>query len=215
MIGDFSHSHPAMNLLQQELNRYHQAIAHNPNNPRNYVLRGMVQFKLANIAASIADFDRAEELDASITPYLWQRGLSYYYANRFEEGARQFEVDLQVNSQDVEETVWRYLCVARLEGVEMARKSLLPVKNDPRRVMQLVYDFYAGNCQIDSVLGVGNFFAPRPKFYSHLYVGLFFEVANQPEKAKFYVSKAVDDFPIDDYMWHLGRVHKILRGWDV
>jgi hypothetical protein len=36
----------------------------------------MMQFKLGRIAASIADFDRAEQLDSALTPYLWQRDLS-------------------------------------------------------------------------------------------------------------------------------------------
>jgi hypothetical protein len=41
-----------------------------------YVQRGMMQFKLGRIAASITDFDRAEQLNPALTPYLWQRGLS-------------------------------------------------------------------------------------------------------------------------------------------
>ncbi|MDD1417526.1 hypothetical protein MEN41_23965, partial [Dolichospermum sp. ST_con] len=84
---------------------------------------------LVKITDSIQDFDHAEKLDFQITPYLWQRGLSYYYAERFAEGAKQFEIDLTVNAQDVEETVWRYLCIAKLSGVAEARNCLLPVKN--------------------------------------------------------------------------------------
>ncbi|MHC5830069.1 MAG: hypothetical protein ACYT04_82610, partial [Nostoc sp.] len=113
-----------------------------------------------------------------IKPYLWQRGLSYYYAERFAEGAEQFEIDLTVNTQDVEETVWRYLCIARSLGVEEAQKSLLTVKNDPRRVMQRVYDLYAGNCTPDDVLTVGQSEGIKGNFYSHLYLGLYYEAQN-------------------------------------
>ncbi len=201
------------NLLQKELDRYNKLILTHPNNSGAYVQRGMVKFKLAQINESIADFDTAEKLQPNLTPYLWQRGLSYYYAQRFTEGASQFEVDLTVNSQDVEETVWRYLCIARVQGSTEACKSLLTVKNDPRLVMRRVYDLYAENCSIEDVLSVGNLFDKRSKFYSHLYVGLYFEAANQPQEAQFYITKAADSYQIDDYRWYLARVHKILRGW--
>jgi hypothetical protein len=40
----------------------------------------MVKFKLGQIAEFFAEFDTAKKLDSRIIPYLWQRGLSYYYA---------------------------------------------------------------------------------------------------------------------------------------
>lgn len=201
------------NSLHKELDRYNNLVLNNPDNPAAYVQRGMVRFKLAQINESIDDFDTAERLKPGITPYLWQRGLSYYYAQNFTEGASQFEVDLTVNSRDVEETVWRYLCIARLQGATEARKSLLTVKNDPRLVMRKIYDLYGGNCSIEDVLSVGNPFEKRSKFYSHLYVGLYFEAADRLEEAQFYITKAADSYQIDDYMWYLARVHKIVRGW--
>jgi hypothetical protein len=112
-------------------------------------------FKLAKITESIQDFDHAEQLDHSIKPYLWQRGLSYYYAEQYQLGAEQFEIDLSVNSQDVEETVWRYLCIAQFQGVEVAKNTLLPVKNDPRPVLRSVYDLFAGNCTPEDLLKIG------------------------------------------------------------
>jgi tetratricopeptide (TPR) repeat protein len=200
------------NFLEQELAYWNDVILSNPHNPRAYVNRGMVHFKLANIDESIADFDIAEKLDSRLTPYLWQRGLSYYYASRFADGAKQFEVDLTVNAQDVEETVWRYLCIARFHNPAQARESLLEVKNDPRLVMRLVYNLYAGNCSVDDVLAVGSSKDKRAKFYSSLYVGLYFEAENQPQLAQQYITQAVNE-KIDDYMWNLAVVHQKLRGW--
>ena len=84
----------------------------------------MVKFKLGQIAESIADFHTAEKLDSRIIPYLWQRRLSYYYAARFSEKAKQLEIDLRVNGKDVEETVE--------SGAAAAKNSLLAVKNDAR-----------------------------------------------------------------------------------
>jgi tetratricopeptide (TPR) repeat protein len=201
------------NVLENELDRWNQIIHTNPSDSQAYIRRGMVNFKLAKIDESIADFDHAETLEPRLLPYLWQRGLSYYYAERFEEGAKQFEVDLTVNAQDVEETVWRYLCIARLKGVNEAQNSLLVVKNDPRLVMRNVYELYAGICTPNDVLAAGQKEGKRGKFYSHLYLGLYYEAESDSQQSRHYILKAVDEYPIDDYMWHLACVHKTLRGW--
>lgn len=200
-------------FLENELNRWNQIIRANPNDSQAYVRRGMVNFKLAKIDKSIADFDRAEALEPRLLPYLWQRGLSYYYAERFEEGAKQFEVDLTVNAQDVEETVWRYLCIAQFKGVTEARNSLLVVKNDPRLVMRSVYELYAGNCSPNDVVEAGQKEGKRGNFYSHLYLGLYYEVESNQDESCQYILKAVDEYPLDDYMWYLACVHQKLRGW--
>ncbi|MGK7929335.1 MAG: hypothetical protein AB4290_29530 [Spirulina sp.] len=183
-------------------------------NPRGYIQRGMVYFKLARIEAAIADFDRAEYLDPQLTPYLWQRGLAYYYCDRFAEGAKQFEIDLTVNSNDVEETIWRYLCLARDRGLKEAQTSLLPIKNDPRRVMREIYQLYAECCQPEDVLKLGEREGKRGQFYSHLYVGLYYEARGEETRSREYIVKAARDFPLDDYMWHLARVHQKLRNWE-
>ncbi|TAF08024.1 MAG: hypothetical protein EAZ77_07850 [Nostocales cyanobacterium] len=199
------------NSLENQLQRWNETVRSQPTNPNVYIRRGMVYFQIAKIQESIQDFDTAEKLDSKLTPYLWQRGLSYYYAERFAEGAKQFEIDLTVNAQDVEETVWRYLCIARLSGVTEARNSLLPVKNDPRKIMRSVYDLFAGNCTTDDVLNVGKSEGLKGNFYSHLYLGLYYEAEGNLELAKEYIVKAADKFKIDDYMWYLSQVHKNLR----
>ena len=48
-----------------------------------------------------------------------------------ENGATsQFKINLTVNDKDREETVWRYLCIAKESGAAIAKNSLLAVKND-------------------------------------------------------------------------------------
>jgi tetratricopeptide (TPR) repeat protein len=201
------------NSLESQLQRWNETIRNQPNNFNAYIQRGMFYFKLAKIAESIQDFDTAEKLNPQIKPYLWQRGLSYYYAERFAEGAEQFEIDLTVNAQDVEETVWRYLCIARYLGVSEARNSLLTVKNDPRRIMRSVYDLFAGNCTTDDVLNIGESEGQKGNFYSHLYLGLYYEAENNFELAQKYILKAADTYKIDDYMWYLAQIHKKVRQW--
>jgi len=199
------------NSLENQLQQWNNTINMQPNHVNAYVRRGMVYFQLGKIEASIQDFDHAEKLDVQITPYLWQRGLAYYYAERLAEGAKQFETDLTVNAQDVEETVWRYLCMARLSGVTEARNSLLPVKNDPRKIMATIYNLFVGNCSQEDVLNIGKLTGLKGKFYSHLYLGLYYEAENNSELAQEYIVKAANEYKIDDYMWYLAVVHKNLR----
>lgn len=200
--------------LENELNYWDNFIRANSDQPNAYIRRGMVKFKLALIDESIEDFNYAEKIDPAVLPYLWQRGLSFYYAQKYVEGAKQFEIDLTVNAQDVEETVWRYLCIAKISGVTEACNSLLIVKNDPRLVMRQVYGLFAGNCHPDDVLLAGKKEGKRGLFYSNLYVGLYYEAASNVDLAKSYIVKAADEYQLDDYMWHLACVHKKLRGWE-
>ena len=60
-------------------------------NPRILVNEGMDRFRRGDVGGSIDLFDTAEKKLPGISPYLWQRGLSYYYADRFQEGSEQFK----------------------------------------------------------------------------------------------------------------------------
>ena len=55
-------------------------------------------FNAGHIDQSINDFDRSIEPETRREPFPWQRGISNYYASRFEDGKRQFESHQTVNS---------------------------------------------------------------------------------------------------------------------
>jgi hypothetical protein len=59
--------------------------------PRQLISLGMKTFAEMKINESIELFDKAEEKagNGALTPFLWQRGISLYYANRFQEGSDQ------------------------------------------------------------------------------------------------------------------------------
>ncbi|KAH7434709.1 hypothetical protein KP509_06G031500 [Ceratopteris richardii] len=90
-----------------------------------FVKRGMQLLVQGNVEASLTMFENALLSDPRQKPYLWQRGLSLYYANRFAEGAVQFREDVAVNPNDTEESIWCFICEARVQGVENARKQFL------------------------------------------------------------------------------------------
>ena len=201
-------------LLESELQRLTRHLDTAPHQPKIYIQQGMTHFKLGHIAAAIGDFDRAEHLNPALTPYLWQRGLAYYYAERFAEGANQFEVDLAVNKHDVEETVWRYLCQAQLQSAQVAREGLLPVQNDARPVMAWVYKLFAGEYEAETVLAQYRDAGQREQFYSHLYVGLYYEADRDAAHARHHITQAAAMQVVDDYMGWVAMVHQHLRGWD-
>jgi tetratricopeptide (TPR) repeat protein len=202
-----------VSTVTAEVQHLTRALESDPQNPQLHIKRGMALFQLGKIAASIDDFDRAERLHPALTPYLWQRGIAYYYAGRFEDGAKQFETDLTVNGHDVEETVWRYLCQAQTQGVDAARRALVPVRDDSRPVMSWVYQLFAGTSQPQAVIARYGDGGRRERFYSALYVGLYFEAERDPQRARDFIGLAADMRVTEDYMGWVAIVHQRLRGW--
>jgi tetratricopeptide (TPR) repeat protein len=105
------------------------------------------------VAESIESFDRVIELDRRRSPYMWQRGLSLYYAERHTEAMSQFEEDVAVNPNDTEESIWHWLAHVRLlraqgqhseAAIAEARAGLLKVGTDSRPVMRSAMELFAG-----------------------------------------------------------------------
>ena len=186
-------------------------LAQNPS-AAEYNRRGAEQFKLGHIQQSLADFDRAIQLDSAQAPYHWQRGITLYYAGRYEDGRKQFELHQTVNSNDVENAAWRYLCIARAGTVEEARASILPIEHDSRVPMMQIYALYKGKAGVDDVLAAAKEGNPPPGvlrerlFYAHLYIGLYYEAAGKAKLARDHIALAVEN-RVDHYMGDVARVH--------
>jgi len=196
---------------------YDEAIKLDPRLADAWQRRGSEHFKLGHIKESIADFDKFLELMPQQSPYHWQRGISYYYAGRFEDGRKQFESHQTVNSNDVENAVWHFLCVARSAGVEKARAALIPIKGDGRVPMMEVHALFAGKIKPEVVLKAAGVDGPptlqlnRQLFYAHLYLGLYFEAIGDGKQAREHITKAAGQYRTDDYMGDVARVHEQLR----
>jgi lipoprotein NlpI len=178
-----------------------------------YNHRGSERFKLGQIRESIADFDRYLELKPQETPGHWKRGISYYYAGRYEEGARQFEGYEKIDTNDVENAVWRYLCMARQSGVEKARAAMLKIGKDPRVPLMEVYSLFLGKAKPEDVLAAAK--AGRPSaaqlqermFYAHLYLGLYYDSVSDRPRALEHMTEAAEKHRIGQYMGDVARVH--------
>eukprot|EP00804_Cyclotella_cryptica_P021747 CCRYP_012896-RE/>CCRYP_012896-RE protein AED:0.33 eAED:0.33 QI:76/0.5/1/1/0/0/3/416/176 len=102
--------------------------------PRTLIRKGMQSFREGDVSSSLSFFDRADDVvtDGSLRPYLWQRGISYYYLDRFMEGSKQ----------------WDIACLTRLDPKGFPpsnRMALRAGKKDRRRIMSTVYSLFRGD----------------------------------------------------------------------
>jgi lipoprotein NlpI len=168
---------------------------------------GEKAFQAGEIADSIREFDRAIALEPRLAPHHWQRGISLYYAGRFDDCAAQFALHKTVNPEDVENAVWHYLCVARVSGVGKARSGLIPIHNDGRVPMMQIYEMFQGRLKPEEVLKVAQ--SPDALFYAHLYIGLWFEASGNRKAALDHVRQAAAG-PAEHYMHDVARVHLLV-----
>jgi lipoprotein NlpI len=171
---------------------------------------GETAFRAAKIDESIKLFDQAIAAEPRLAPHHWQRGIALYYAGRFDDCRKQFELHQTVNSEDVENSVWHFLCASRLKGPAEARKSLIEIHSDTRVPMMEVYAMFRGASTPEKVLAkAGN--SRDGLFYSHLYIALLHEAEGRPKESLKSLRKAVDEFGADHYMGDVARVHLKLR----
>ncbi|KAL1802258.1 hypothetical protein ACET3Z_030905 [Daucus carota] len=180
------------------------------------IRRGMQLFREGDVLGSVVEFDKAIQLDARQKAYLWQRGLSLYYLDRFEEGAEQFRIDVAQNPNDTEESIWCFLCEAQLYGVDEARKKYLEVGRDPRPVMREAYNMFKDGGDPEKLVKEFSSGRESEYFYASLYAGLYYECQGIPDGAKRHIVAACES-PYgqrsDDYMAALAKVHTQCRNW--
>src|SRR5437867_4508577 len=200
---------------QKAVKDLNQALSLDPAAAPAYYQRAQESFKVGRIKESAADFDKFADLSPGQAPKLWQRGISLYYAGRYEDGQRQFELHQTINSNDVENAVWHFLCVARRAGIDKARAALLKVENDPRVPMTQIYALYAGKGSAEEVMKAAAGKASPANlnermFYAHLYLGLYFDVAGNEKMAREHIGQAAELFKVDSYMGDVARIHAAL-----
>jgi lipoprotein NlpI len=199
--------------LEEAIGALTKVIEIDPKASTAYNLRGSNYFRTGEVEKSLADFDKYISMEPQQEPYHWQRGISLYYAGKFDEGRRQFEKHQTVNSSDVENAVWHFMCVARAENFEKARASLIPITGDQRVPMKEVFKLFAGTGAEEDIWKAVERGQPTPvalearKFYAHLYLGLYYESKGEAKQAYEHMKRAATEFPSDDYMGDVAKVH--------
>jgi lipoprotein NlpI len=206
--------HAAQRKHAEAIKDYEAALALD----KTYLLavdrRGGERFKLGMIDESIADFNASIKAFPKEEAAHWRRGISFYYAGKFTEGAKQFFDGQEAFGSDVENVFWHFLCNARKDGVEKARKALLPLKGPDRRIpMMRIHDMLTGRAKPADVIETAlkakleGDDATEARFYGHLYVALYHEAEGQPDLCKEHLAAAVEKYKIGHYMWDVANVH--------
>lgn len=191
-------------------------IKADPKFAQAHYYRGRVRFRLGKFAASVLDFNRYVKLAPSLASRQWERGIACYYAEQFQAGAEQFELYQTYHDNDVENSVWRFLCMAQTEDIEKARAAMLPIRNDRRIPMMAIYDLFRGEANAWDVEAAIVSDDPKPeslayrRFYAQLYLGLYYEAVGNKKLAKAQIiaaSKHKRTKGINNYMWAVADVH--------
>jgi len=196
-----------------------------PADAANPVRQGMAAFAANKVTEAIDLYDSVIATNPSSKPYLWQRGLALYYADRFEDGAEQFAADVAVNPNDTEEQIWHLLCLAQLKkgGLPAARPFKLTVGTDRRPVMRAAQKlFLSGGKADEQVLAeiASNGADASSRFYASLYLSLYHESLGERPAAEQRMREAVGTVYAlgggqSDPMVELAKVAMKRRGWEV
>jgi lipoprotein NlpI len=192
---------------------YDRLLAIEPKTALAYDRRGSEHFKLGHMDKAIDDFDRFLRFHPEEEPGHWRRGIAYYYAGRYQDGAKQFKGYEQVDTNDVENAVWRFLCMARSAGIREAQSGMLKIGNDSRVPMMQVYELFQGRSRPQDVLAAVDQGKPSATgknqrlFLAHLYLGLYYDVQGDKQNALDHITKATENHKSGGYMGDVARVH--------
>jgi alpha-L-fucosidase len=186
--------------------------------PASYHERANVLFRLERFREAVTDYDRAA---AGGTPHgqeaCWERGLAQYYLGDFAASRKQFEGYHSVDPHDIENGLWRYYSIAKGEGLEKAKATLLPYPGETRGPFAALLRLYRGEGSVAQVIEEAGTGAPAERqeaslFYAHYYLGKYFEVRGEREEALRHLKEALRH-PVRHFMVHcarfdLGRLEK-------
>lgn len=196
-----------------------QYVKLKPNASRAWYMLGVYEFRLSHFQESVNAFDQYVELEPAEERKLWERGISHYYAGLYNEGAEQFALYQTYHDNDVENSVWRFLCMAKAETIAKAREQMLPIKNDPRVPLMEIYALFRGEStpqKVEQEILQGEPAESEKKsrrFYGDLYLSIYYETLGQKKLSEEYARKAWKEHEkttsISRYMWQVARVHTL------
>lgn len=199
--------------FEKALADYAEAAKIEPRLVPLYQRSGEIHFRLGNFKESVACFDKYLERFPAQVPHHWQRGISHYYAGMYAEGVKQFADHRSVNGNDVENSVFHYICLVKAKDKATALKEFIPTDGDPRVPMMQIHALYAGKGTIEDVLKACQVGNPGPNelknrfFYAHLYIGLWYESEGKAKEAREHIFKAAGEYGVEGYMGDVARAH--------
>lgn len=195
------------------------ALKANPEDLAALQDRGDALFFLGRFDEAVRDYDRMLALEPRLGPKHWQRGLALHFAGRYDDAAKQFERYYELDKSDRENGIWRYYAQVEQDGVETARKALLPYSQPDRAPLPIVYRMCEGKATPQQVLDsintadVTDEQRQKQRFYADLYVGLDAAIVRDDATAsRPLLERAVsNEWPRragygPTFMWHVARL---------
>lgn len=186
-------------------------LAEDPPSERARLFAADALLRSGKPRAAVPLFDRYAAQRPAAKPYLWQRGIALFFAGRYEDGAKQFEIHREVNPNDVENAAWHFLCVAKGQSPERAKALLLPAPGDSRAPMEEVLQLLRSG-ESSAVeerlaeLGKQTAAGQSAHFYGQLYLGLYDDALGKADEAQRHLDDAVTLAP-RNYMGDVARVY--------
>ena len=168
-------------------------------------------FLAGKASESLPLFDRANALLGERAPDNWQRGIALGVCGKWAEGAQQFKMHHDVNPNDVENSAWYYLCVAKSESLEAAKKSVIPSRGDACQPMMAILQMLKEEVKPEDVLAVAEKAAvgsarKEAVFYGELYVGLYYDAIGNAAEAEKHLRASLN-YDQSHYMSDTSRVY--------
>ena len=185
---------------QQQLEEYltilNEEISDSPS--RIHHRRAEVLFRLGRFKEAIADYDKGIAFGS---PHdinsCWERGLAQYYNGDFRGGAEQFYRYDQVGALDIENGLWRLMCIAKYAGVDKARADMLTYTDKKRPPFPALLDLFFDKGKVELVIQEATETAKSQDqltvnlFYAHYYVGKYYEMIDEKNKALDHIQTAL------------------------
>lgn len=169
-----------------------QIITLRPDSVRALQRSAELLYLSGHVKESIPIFDKVIQLDPAIEPSNWQRGIALATNGDFERGAEQFKLHHDVNPDDVENSAWYFLCIAKSKNVEAARQTVINSRGDSRKPMMDVLKMLQGHETPEQVLAAVANSNDQAKFFGKLYVGLYYDSIGRSDDAERYLKSSLE-----------------------
>jgi len=184
-----------------------------------YIREGMDAILRGQMKKALNRLDAAYYLFPEKRPQLWQRGIACYYGGRYEDGAAQFEMDMEENGNDVEEVLWHFICNCKLWGFSEAKKRGFLQLCDEVTIapMKEVLELFKGKISVTDVIQaatpapgqqthVKSYNDTNALAYAYFYCGMYCELTEDINAASFHFEKAAE-FDNPDFIGKLMKYH--------
>jgi len=169
--------------------------------------RAELLFRLGRYAEAVKEYDLAATVGRPHDEYsCWERGLAQYYAGDYHAGAEQFARYHEVGALDIENGLWRFMCIAEDEGIEKARAAMFDYPRKVRLPFPALLELYMGRGTADAVFEeaengeIAEAERTERRFYAHYYVGKYFQTTGEQGRAREEVTAALK-YEIPHFMY--------------